>query len=193
MPAELARVDEAILVEDAARILRTNRETPGIAAGPHAGLRVVASPLWVDGGDGVVVREASLIPAGFVDYYFGEHLSAAEVAASAARLAARCISAKASRPWELAELAARARQLYAGASPASVQVGTAYRSWHFLLSAVLAEVARCLYAGATVEELEEAWGIVSPDPALAASMQAKMSALEARETDAYTAAIFGPS
>ena len=74
-----------------------------------------------------------------------------------------------------------------------MQVGIPYRPWHFLLSALLAEVARYLYAGATLEELEEAWAIASPDPALAASLQAKMSALEVRETDAYTAAIFGPS
>jgi hypothetical protein len=72
-------------------------------------------------------------------------------------------------------------------------VASPYRPWQFLLSAVIAESARYLHAGATVEELRQAFGLVQGGAAPSETLMNKMSALETWETQQFTSGLFGPS
>lgn len=131
-PSDLASVSENILVEDAKNIIRANLAHAGVVQGPHAGLRFVASPVWVLGNEGNAVREASLIPAGFVDYYFGGRLASSDVTDAVSRLAAQCVVRNATQPWTISFLTRGAREMYAGSGVASATVaGMSYRPWHF--------------------------------------------------------------
>ena len=193
-PSELRGAPESILYEQAKNVVRLNLSHPGIAPGPHAGLRFVASPLWVAGNDGVVLREASLIPAAFVDYYFGGRLASPDVGDALARLAAQCVARNLAAPWIPSLMTKDARQMYRGSGTASAPVaGVTYRPWHFLLSAVIAEAARYVHAGATNEELHEVFGLARRRGELPPSLKSKTAAIEIWETQQYSSAMFAPS
>jgi hypothetical protein len=59
------------------------------------------------------------------------------------------------------------------------------------LSAVIAEAARYVYAGATVEELHLVFGSHGDDAQRDGTLKEKMAALESWETRQYTAGLFG--
>jgi hypothetical protein len=191
-PQDIEGIAQSVLFEDAKNILAVNMKDPGMRPGPHAGLRFVARPLWTAGTDGNAVREASLIPAGFVDYCFGVRLASPDVADAVAHVAARCVARNAAALWDLASMTNGARAMYAGApiAPRSA-TGFPYRPWHFLLSAVIAEAARYVYAGATVEELHLVFGPGGDDAQRGGTLKEKMAALESWETRQYTAGLFG--
>jgi hypothetical protein len=194
-PADLGGLVEAALVVEATRIIAQNLAEPGIVAGPHAGLRFVASPLWMPRDDGTSARQASLIPAGFVGYYFGGHLAAPEAADALARLAAQCLLRYSSEPWKVSFMTTGAREMYNGTGAPGLPlqgVGPRHAA-HFLLSAVIAEAARYLHAGATLDELRVAFGLGGGGPEVPATLASKLGALEAWETQQYTSGLFSPS
>jgi hypothetical protein len=181
------------LVDEASNILERNLRNPGVAPGPHAGLRLVASPVWTVRDDGTAIRAASLVPAGFVDYCFGERLADPNVADGLARLAADCVLRHAQEPWKVSFLTRGARELYAGteSAPTAEVLGPSRPAW-LLLSSVLAEAARFLHAGATFDELRAAFGVAGA-PEVPPSLAAKVAAHESWETGQYAAALGGPS
>jgi len=194
-PDELNLSAEAVLVEEALNIIKRNLANPAIAAGPHAGLRFVASPLWTPREDGSSVREASLIPAGFLGYYFGGRLADAAGATALARLAAECVVRHSQVPWKVSFMTKGAREMYRGtgsAFPALDLIGPTRPPW-FLLSAVIAEGARYLQAGATFDELRPVFGLAGAAAEFPESLAAKVAALEAWETQQYSIGIGGPS
>jgi hypothetical protein len=189
-PSELARASEDVLIEGAKDIIRANLANPGVAQGPHDGLRFVASPLWVAGSEGNAVREASLIPAGFVDYYFGARMASPDVTEAVARIAAQCVVRNAAHPWVISFMTKSAREMYTGSGIASTSVtGVPYRPWHFLLSAVIAEATRYLRADATDEELRHTFGLTGGAAEPPPSLQSKIARLETWETNQYSAGI----
>lgn len=186
---------EQALIEEALNIIRGNVGRPAVAPGPHPGLRFVASPLWTPREDGTSVREASLIPAGFLDYYFGGRLAEPAVAEALARLAAECVARHAQEPWKVSFMTRGAREMYKGmgaALPASDVIGPSRPTW-FLLSAVIAEAARYLHAGGTYDELRSTFGLSGTPPELPESLAAKVVALETWEAQQYMTGIGGPS
>jgi hypothetical protein len=191
-PAELTNTPETALYEDAKRILALNLADSEATPGPHEGMRFVPSPLWLPGENGAAVRETSILPAGFVSYCFGDRLASPDVGDTLAREAAAYVARHLAEPWTVLARTKNARDMY-GRSPFSREVpGVAYRPWHFLLSAVLAEGARTLHAGATPEELRQSFGLGPSDPALSASLAKKMATLEAWEAEQYTSALSAP-
>lgn len=193
LPADLTELSEPALVEDVKNLIAHNLEYPHASAGPHEAMCFLASPIWFADEHGDVGRAPALVPVGFVDYYFGGRLAEPEIADALALLAARCILRYAAAPWELAAHTKDARQMYAG--PSTVQMPGAaipYRPWQMLASAVVAEAARYMHAGATLDELHAIFGL-RDEPALVASLRAKVEQLGPWETSQYMAALGVPS
>jgi hypothetical protein len=194
LPSNL-KLPAAALVEEALTIIRRNLAQPAVAAGPHAGLRLVASPLWTAREDGASVREASLIPAGFLAYYFGRRLAEPATAEALARLAAECVAFYSEEPWRVSFVTKGAREMYKGPGatlPALEVIGSSPPPW-FLLSAVIAEGARYLHAGATFDELRPAFGLSGTAMELPEGLAAKVALLETWEVEQYSTGIGGSS
>jgi hypothetical protein len=191
--AELANIDPSELTTRASHILAHNLGSAGVAPGPHEGLRMVASPVWTKGDGAQSVRIASLIPAPMVDYYFGQTLADEQAAAVATQMAASSLAKWHRNPSKLAELTFNARSTYLGEDPTLQPVAEAVGARHPAdgpLSALLAEVARCLYAGTTTAEVEAVLE-VEPNEELAALASEKLAALEDKETELFMSAITG--
>jgi hypothetical protein len=189
-PDALTGATEGALHEEATSILKRNLAHPGDSPGPHAGLLFVASPLWTARDDGIAIREAAMIPEGFVDYYFGGRLASPDAAQLATRLAARCVAQHAGEPWTVSFMTKGARAMYCGSGLPAVDVtGNVYRPSHFLLSAVMAETARYLHAGATIDELHAAFAIGGHAAEVRESLSSKVNALETWETEQYSRGI----
>jgi hypothetical protein len=193
-PAELVAIGEAELFEEAAKILRHNLANPRIGPGPHAALRLVASPLWsrpetATTPSDAAVRQVTVIPAGFVDYYFGDRLTEPEAAEQVARCAAQCVRKHAAHPWKVSSMTRGARELYVGAALSDENLPGSYHPAHFLLSAVMAEAARYLHAGATPEELSAVFELTNSPAAPSESLATKLADLESWEGQQYSAAL----
>jgi hypothetical protein len=136
------------------------------------------------------VRLVSLIPTAFVDYYYGGQLENEQIAEALAHIAADCVGRHLNEPWRVAKMAEEACELYKAASSRAVDLMGPRHPAHMLLGAVLAEAARYLRAGASLDEIQAVFGM-RPDPAgsLTAGLEQKMSALETWELKQYSRAI----
>jgi len=189
---ELAKLGEEDLLEEAKRILQTNLENPMLVPGPHEGLRSVGSPIWTPGAEGTSVRAASLIPAGFVDYYYGVELKKDDIRQAVAEIAAAGVFLHRAGPWRLLEMTENARGLYKGVDSPVAAAAADRHPAHTLLSAVMAEASRYLRAGASLDEIRAAFGLDANDPGnLAEGLAQKVAILEAWETEQYVRAIGG--
>lgn len=182
------------LVAEALSIIQRNVRQPAIAPGPHPGLRFVGSPIWTSREDGTSVREATLIPEGFLGYYFGGRFADPAIAEAVARLAAEAVVRHSHEPWKVSFMTRGAREMYKGMGPTFISevIGPSRPAW-LLLSAVIAEAARYLHAGGTFDELRSAFGLSGTALELPESLAAKVAALENWEAHQYTTGIVGPS
>jgi hypothetical protein len=180
---ELAKVRDAELLErQAAEILRANAD-PRRKPGPHAGLAIVASPIWERRPDGTIARRASLVPAKFVELYF-EGPAAERLRASGAKLAARALATH--EPATLAWRTRDTRNVWSTIeAPLSFDVAK-HEPAQGLLSSVLADLARSFRAGATDEEASARLAGEPPE-----SLDEKLAAHETWESEQYTSAMTG--
>jgi hypothetical protein len=182
---ELSSLTGEELLAVARHVLQTNLARPMITPGPHEGLRIVGCPIWTHSGGGKSVREASLIPTAFVDYYFGDAMKRDENARALPEIAAACVSRWRAEPWRVLEMTRRARSLYLCPNAPILEAAAARHPAHTTLSAVLAEASRHLHAGASLDEVRAAFdtGELSED------LAGKLSALDAWEADQERRAI----
>ncbi|MCP4448757.1 MAG: hypothetical protein GY811_26000 [Myxococcales bacterium] len=190
--AEIGRLDKEALRANAVRILAHNRKHPKLNAGPHEGLRMIASPIWTSGEDNSSVRVLSLVPAGFTEFYYGEKLDDDATAELVASIAAEVVGRYASNPWRLASMTEGARGMYGDSSsgaPIAEQIGK-HNVSNMVLSAVMAEAARYVHAGATAEEMRIAFGLDAIQES--ASLEQKLAAVEEWETQQYMQSMGAP-
>jgi hypothetical protein len=187
--AQLDQVDAEALSAEARRILAHNLENPLVGPGPDEALRLVGSPIWTPGEDGDSVRLASILPAAFVDYYYGERLAEPANAELVARVAAEAVALFSSRPWRLAWVIESARGLYGDVSdgaPVVDEPGPRHPAQE-LLSATIAEAARWLHAGATADLLRAVFGVAQLDDTSA--LEDTLDSIESWEDEQFLAAM----
>lgn len=180
---------EGVLAQETMGMVQRNLSVVGTFASPTPQVRCVLSPLWTV-HDGHSVRQLTVLPACFVDYYHGGRLAHPEVTGGVARLVASCLTRHASRPWELAAMTKWARETYRGEGIGD-SLGPA-RPWWFLASAVVAEAARYLAAGATWEELQSVFGVAEGRAHVPDSLAQKMENIRASEVEHYIGALESP-
>lgn len=184
---ELAALDETELVAVAKRIIAHNLAHPMLEPGPSSALRFAGSPLWTFEA-GSRVRKICLLPAAIADYYYGGTLADTAAADAAAQLAAACAYRFRTEPWQLAKLTAGVRELYIAADAPSVETFDASHPGETVVSLLLAEIARLLHAGASLEQVRVALGL-SEDVAQREALDQMLAMLAARETEQFMRAL----
>lgn len=181
--AAVQALGEAEIEREAKRVLAHNLGDIRRGPGPTDALVTVASPLWRLGDDGASVRHAALVPAAMLGLYY-EGAAAEALARDGVTLVTRILAAPGSPRWRAAWLARGSREIWLDESapvleriepaPAHPAAG--------IVSLVLADVGRCLRAGATIEEILARYDNAS-------AIDDKLAALRAWESEQYAAAM----
>ncbi|HEY8074772.1 MAG TPA: hypothetical protein VIF62_11695, partial [Labilithrix sp.] len=142
--ADFASLDVARLEREARAIVDANREVRR-QEGPSPAAAIVASPIWETIADGGA-RRASLVPSSFVERYLERPLRE-----SAIRIAAEAVATIATP--QLAWTVRKTRDIWVSdAAPFMLDLDE-YVPTQSLLSAVLADIARCASSGATDDQI----------------------------------------
>lgn len=186
--AALAKDDEADVAAAASRVLEHNLQVVHRAPGPTPAMATLASPIW-EHDDGRSARRASLLPAALLAVYY-EGRAAEGLRREGAALAARIVVADRERPWRPAWIARATRDLWISEeAPLLEPIGPSEPAVG-LLSLVLADLGRCMQAGATRAELLARYAPRGEEPSAdLVSLAAKLETQGAWEAEHYMQAM----
>ncbi|MEZ4337831.1 MAG: hypothetical protein R3B82_14525 [Sandaracinaceae bacterium] len=187
---ELAGATADALDERIARILDVNARLDAAATQDMGAVRMFPSPTWRPGAGGRVEQSMTVLPAMFHEMYYG-----AEGAAALDEDATRDLLVEVARalgespPLGFAPLG-DIIDLYEGDVDEAPQMEneTEYVAGDRTLSLLIADTARCLFAGATLDELRTRWAL-SDDARAAASLEGKLADLLDAEAQAFVGSL----
>jgi len=186
--AAIAALDE--VRPQVAAIVAANLAAYQPRPGPTEELVIYRSPLWEPGGSGESRIGLTMLPRGFEESYYAGDARRALESGALVDAVAEAVAAHRHAPWRLLPLVDLGYAIYGDeavpVAPAERRPGNPS---HLLASALLADGARCVRAGMTVEMIRDRFA----DPQAAASPEAaeRIAALEAWEAERYVAAVVG--
>ena len=183
------------VMREAKRVVEHNLEHAERRPGPTPSLITVASPIWERTEGGQAARRASLLPVQLLSLYY-DGVAAERLLRDGATLASSILERDRETPWRAAWVARPARAVWISEeAPLAEPLGPQHAA-DGVVSAVLADVARCFRAGATNEEILARYasrGGASPAEREAlAAIDAKLAQLEAFEGEQFLEAM-GPT
>ncbi len=166
--------------KEATRIIEHNLSSPTKSAGPTPSLVTIASPIWeLAGDDGAqIARRASLVPTELVAIYYGS-AQAERLLTTGAPLVAKILGAETMTVARAAWIARGTRRIWVSEDAPMLQSIGAPHPVHGLVSSVLADIARCVRAGGTDDEIALRYTATS------ASLDAKLVELSVWEGEQY--------
>lgn len=188
--AALPALGEVELAATASRIIEHNLQAAHRTPGPTPEMATLASPIW-EHDDGRSARRASLQPAALLALYY-EGRAAEGLRREGKELVTQILVADRDRPWRPAWIARATRELWISDQAPLLEPLGSSEPVSGLVSLVLADVARCMQAGATRTEILARYGErgEGDEPgAELVSLTAKLDAHGAWEADHYMQAM----
>lgn len=173
------------IASEATRIIEHNLSSPTKSPGPTPALVTVASPIWELTGDGdaaQIRRRASLVPTELIAIYYGS-AQAERLLTTGASLVAKILGAETMTPARAAWIARDTRRIWVSEDAPMLEPIGAPHAVHGLVSSVLADIARCVRAGGTDDEITRRYTAASP------SLDAKLVELSVWEGEQYMKAM----
>lgn len=142
----------ADIAREATRITEHNLSSPEKSAGPTPALVMIGSPIWERTVEGRVARRTSLMPAALVSIYYGP-AQAERLLASGSAVVSEILAHEGMTAAKASWIARDTRRVWlSDEAPLLPSIGPVHAA-HGLVSSVLADVARCVRAGATDPEI----------------------------------------
>jgi hypothetical protein len=192
--ADLARASREDLLAETDRIVTENLRTAPSRHPVTGAVVAFGSPTWrreSTSSGPTVARSMTVLPELFERYYYDPLVAVQLRSPSVRAIAVDVLLARRGEPAELALTARDIASIYEGdvaEAPAMVIDPPYYRPGDRLLSLLLADIAKRLFAGLTEAELRAGYGL-SQDRGLAQSAALKLAEIDRREGEAYMDAL----